>query len=79
MTFTVETLDADGCDVTVTVLKKGADWDNAAVSMTETDLRSSTFTFTPEDAGSYKAVVTVSKAGEAILTVPYYFLAIGEN
>jgi len=79
MTFTVETLDADGCDVTVTVLKKGADWDNTAVSMAETDLRSSTFTFTPEDAGSYKAVVTVSKAGKAILTVPYYFLAIGEN
>lgn len=80
MTFTVETLDADGCDVTVTVLKKGADWDNTAVSMAETVLvGSSTFTFTPEDAGSYKAVVTVSKAGVAILTVPYYFLAIGEN
>ena len=80
MTFTVETLDTDGCVVTVAVLKKGADWNNTAVSMAETDLGSSTtFTFTPEDAGSYKAVVTVSKAGEAILTVPYYFLAIGEN
>ncbi|MBQ3900334.1 MAG: hypothetical protein II736_01290 [Clostridia bacterium] len=87
MTFTVETRDTDGCDVTVTVLKKGADWDTAvsmaeptALSMAETDLgSSSTFTFTPEDAGSYKAVVTVSKAGKAILTVPYYFLAIGEN
>ena len=88
MTFTVETRDTDGGDVTVTVLKKGADWVNTAVSMAEptalsmaeTDLgSSSTFTFTPAEAGSYKAVVTVRDGANVILEVPYYFLAIGEN